>query len=138
MTDTRAEAHTVIEIAGLGDERAGARIRKRMAEALRTLGVSPVTAHVAFVDDNGPKGGGIRCALTVRVPYRRSLRVDRSAMTARLAFDAGFEALERQLERYHERWRDARRRPKKYYVAKRLLAAGGGAPPPETRRATHG
>jgi hypothetical protein len=46
--------------------------------------------------------------------------VEHLAETPRLAFDAGFSALERLLERYRERQRDSGRRPKKYFAAKRL------------------
>lgn len=85
-------------------------------------GSSVACGEARFVDDNGPKGGGIRCALTLRLPYRPALRVEQTAMTARLAFDGAIATLERQLERHGERQRERRRRPKKYYVAKRLLA----------------
>jgi ribosome-associated translation inhibitor RaiA len=70
----------------------------------------------------------MRCAVAVRVPYRPLIRVEHVSVTARLAFDGTFAALERQLERYRERNRDIRRRPKKYFVAKRLLAGGLGEP----------
>jgi ribosome-associated translation inhibitor RaiA len=97
-------------------------VRRRIAAALTPLGVRPLSAQATFFDDNGPKGGkACRCALTVRLPYRPSVRVERTAAEPRLAFDAAFEVLERQLERYRERDRDSRRRPKKYFVAKRLL-----------------
>ena len=73
----------------------------------------------------------MRCALTVRLPFRPSIRVDRSAVTPRLAFDAAFAVLERQLERYRERDRDSKRHPKKYFAARRMLATE--APPPRKR-----
>jgi ribosome-associated translation inhibitor RaiA len=99
-----------------------ARIRARLDESLRRLGVAPIEAMVVFVDDNGPKGGPAqRCALTVRLPYRPALRVEHTATTSRLAFDGAFAALEPRLERYRERQRESRRHPKKYYAAKRLL-----------------
>jgi ribosome-associated translation inhibitor RaiA len=53
------------------------------------------------------------------------------AETPRLAFDGALKAFERRLERYRERDRDSRRRPKKYWVAKRLTE---GASAPRTRR----
>jgi hypothetical protein len=56
----------------------------------------------------------------VHLPYRPALRVEHTAETARLAFDGGFGALERRLERYREREREGGRHPKKYFVAKRL------------------
>lgn len=81
-----------------------------------------LAAQVAFFDDDGPKGGrAVRCGLTVRVPYRPAVRVEHTAETPRLAFDASFKSLERQLERYREMDRDRRRYPKKYFAAKRLL-----------------
>ena len=81
-----------------------------------------MSAKVAFFDDNGPKGGvASRCAFTVKLPYRPALRVEHTAETPRVAFDAGFAALERLLERYRERARESRRHPKKYFV--------GEAPP---------
>jgi len=87
--------------------------------------VAPISARVTFFDDNGPRGGlGMRCAISVRVPYRPLIRVDHVAITRRLAFDGAFASLERQLERYRQRNRDIKRRPKKYFAAKRLLTAG--------------
>ena len=116
-----------VEISGLrGAAALRARIGERMALALKPIKLEPVSAHIAFFDDNGPKGGGIRCAFTVRLPYRPALRVEHTAETARLAFDGGFGALERLLERYREREREGRRHPKKYFVAKRLSE---GLPP---------
>lgn len=120
-----------IDIQGLPTRSAlRARIEKQMNEALSPLHVKPVAGKVTFFDENGPKGGvAIRCALTVRVPYRPVMRVEHVADTPRRAFDAGFATLERQLKKYRERRAVLRRRPKKYYVAKRLLTEGlaGGA-----------
>ena len=115
-----------IEIRGIPKERAlSGRISKQMTGVLSELRVKPVTAQVTFFDENGPKGGvAIRCALTVRLPYRPTVRVEHVGETPRLAFDGGFEALKRQLVRYQERQRERLRRPKKYYAAKRLLMAG--------------
>jgi ribosome-associated translation inhibitor RaiA len=111
-----------IGIRGLGRDRGlASRVRARVAKSLGRLSVRPVTAQVAFLDDNGPKGGGIRCAVTLRLPYRPPLRVEHTAGMPRLAFDGALVALERQLERYRERQRQGRRRPKKYYAAQRLL-----------------
>lgn len=114
-----------IDIRGTaGNRLLHAQIQKRMTAALAKLRVKPVGAQVLFLDDNGPKGGvDVRCAVTVRLPYRRSVRVEHMGTTLRLAFDAAFAVLERQLERYVERDRESRRRPKKYFVAKRMLAA---------------
>jgi ribosome-associated translation inhibitor RaiA len=111
-------------ISGLeGEPMFRARAAKLMAATIAKLAVRPVRSEAVFVDDNGPKGGrAMRCALTVHLPYRPSVRVERSAETARLAFDAAFAVLERQLERYREGDRDNKRHPKKYFAAAR--AAG--------------
>lgn len=115
----------MIQVRGLGAERAlAARVRRRVARVLARVRTQPVSATVTFVDDNGPKGGlAHRCAVTVRVPYRPSLRVEDVATTRRAAFDGALAALERGLERYREIQRERQRRPKKYYVAKRLLTS---------------
>ena len=115
-----------IEIRGIKrDAVLGARVSRRVRAAIEPLRVQPVAAQVTFFDDDGPKGGpAIRCALTVRVPYRPTIRVEEMAETPRLAFDGAFKALERQIERYRERDRDSRRHPKKYFVAKRLTEGG--------------
>jgi ribosome-associated translation inhibitor RaiA len=77
----------------------------------------------------------MRCALTVRLPFRPSIRVERTAETPRLAFDAAFAILERQLEQYRERDRDSKRHPKKYFAARRLQAEEA---PPRPKRARRG
>jgi hypothetical protein len=70
------------------------RAAKLMTGAVAKLVVGPVRSQVTFTDDNGPKGGrAMRCALTVRLPYRPTLRVERAAETPRLAFDAAFAVL---------------------------------------------
>jgi ribosome-associated translation inhibitor RaiA len=124
-----------VEISGI--ERGGAlraHILQRMRGALQPVKGQPISAHVAFFDDNGPKGGrAIRCALTVRLPYRTAIRREHTAETPRLAFDGSFALLERQLERYREQDRENRRHPKKYFAARQALA-GGAAPPPKRRR----
>jgi ribosome-associated translation inhibitor RaiA len=71
----------------------------------------------------------------VRLPYRPNVRVERSAVTPRLAFDAAFAVLERQLERYRERDRDNKRHPKKYFAADRAAAEERSQPPRRARRA---
>jgi ribosome-associated translation inhibitor RaiA len=117
------------------DSQLRARAAARVEAALASLHVAPVSARVTFFDDNGPRGGrGMRCAVSVGVPYRPLIRVDHVATTSRLAFDGAFAALERQLERYRQRDRDIKRRPKKYFVAKRLLTGGLDAAPARARR----
>jgi ribosome-associated translation inhibitor RaiA len=106
---------------------ADAALRRRataaVRQALARLAVQPITAQVTFVDDNGPKGGrAARCAVTVRLPHRPPLRVEKVAETPRRAFDAVLAVLRRDLEQSRERQRDRQRRPKKYFAAKRLLA----------------
>ena len=117
-------ATTQIEVTGLAaDAPFRARVIERMRHALDKLAVAPVSAHVGFFDDNGPKGGvDARCAVTVALPYRPAVRVERLGETTRAAFDVTLETLERQLQRYGERRRTRARRPKKYFAAKRLLA----------------
>lgn len=133
-----------IEIRGIPTDAAlRARAIKRLGAALAKLPVEPTLAQITFFDENGPKGGrAMRCALTVRVPYRPHLRVEEVAETPRLAFDGSFEKLERELERYRERDREGKRHPKKYFTAKRLVE-GLGPPTGEsteapTRRAAPG
>jgi ribosome-associated translation inhibitor RaiA len=125
----------VIDIQGVEkDTGLRARAVKVVGAALELIRLAPIRAKVTFFDDNGPKGGrGMRCAVDVRLPYRPPIRVEQMAETSRLAFDGAFAALERQLERYRERDRDIKRRPKKYFVAKRLLA-GGLKTPTKSRR----
>ena len=112
-----------VEIGGVG---AGPRIatvaRRRLAEELERLNVTPVRARVTLFDDDGPRGGpAVRCAITVHLPHRPALRVEHSAATARLAVDGAVETLGRRLAKHREEQRERRRRPKKYYAAKRLL-----------------
>jgi ribosome-associated translation inhibitor RaiA len=97
-------------------------VQRRLDAVLHGLSMKPVVGTAVFVDDNGPRGGGMRCALTLRLPHRPALRAEHTANTPRLAFDGACALLERQFEAYRERQRDRRRRPKKYYVAKWLLA----------------
>ena len=126
----------VIKITGLERDPLRDRAARLMTEALAKLTVGPVKGQASFFDDNGPKGGrAMRCALTVRVPFRPSIRVERIAVTPRLAFEAAFTVLERQIERYRERDRDSKRHPKKYFAARRALA-GETAPPPKRARRT--
>lgn len=102
----------------------GIRVEKRLGRELGRIRAAPVEAVVTFVDDNGPKGGrAVRCALTVRVPRRPTIRVEGVAETAWLAFDRSFGSLRRQLAAYRERRLERTRFPKKYFAAKRLLEA---------------
>jgi hypothetical protein len=123
----------MIDIRGISDEHPlQGHVRRTLSAALAHLRPAPLGVQVRFVDDNGPKGGvDIRCALTVRVPFRPVIRVEHMGQSARHAFDQALAVLGRQLERDEARARDARRRPKKYYAAARLLAgqdAGAGKP----------
>jgi ribosome-associated translation inhibitor RaiA len=124
------------EISGIErDPALQARVAKLMGGTMGLLAVKPVAAQVRFFDDNGPRGGrAMRCALMVRLPYRPTVRVERTAETARLAFDAGFAVLERMLERYRERDRDNKRHPKKYFVARRVVTEEPAPRPKRARR----
>ena len=96
------------------------RLTARLAATLARVAPKPVGARVTFIDENGPKGGvAIRCALTVRLPFQPTVRVEDMGVTPREAFDGALGVLERQLARNLEQARDARRHPKKYYAAKR-------------------
>ena len=120
----RANA-TAIQISGLGPDsalhmRAAALLRRR----LERIGTAPVSGRASFFDENGPKGGrAMRCALTVKLPYRPTLRVERTDVDPRRAFDAAVTVLDRELKRYREVDRERRRHPKKYFAARRALAA---------------
>ena len=114
-----------VEILGLG-AREAARLRsnRRLASALAALPPRASSARVAFADDNGPKGGpAMRCALTVRMPPRRQIRVEARGVSARLALDSALGRLERRLARSEAIIRDSRRRPKKYYAAERARSS---------------
>ncbi|HEY7248927.1 MAG TPA: HPF/RaiA family ribosome-associated protein [Methylomirabilota bacterium] len=124
-------------ISGIDDDQAlRARVAKLMAGMLAKLTVRPLRSEAVFVDDNGPKGGrALRCALTVRVPHRPNIRVERSDATPRLAFDAAFAILERQLEQYRERDRENKRHPKKYFAAARAVSTERSRSPRRARGA---
>ncbi len=126
----------LIDVRGIpGNGPLHAHVTRRLETVLGRLAVRPVAVQACFFDDNGPKGGiDARCALTVRLPYRPSVRVEEMGETPRAAFDRVFDLLARRLERYVVRDRESKRRPKKYFVAKRLLAGAGARrdrrPPP--------
>jgi hypothetical protein len=124
--------HKAVQISGLRPASSlHTQIADRMRAMLAPIQLEPASAQVAFFDDNGPRGGrAIRCALTVRLPYRPALRVEHTAESPRLAFDAGYAAVERLVERYRERERESRRHPKKYFAAKRVIE---GAPARRSR-----
>lgn len=122
-----------IQITGMnGDALLYARVVAQLQRHIDRLRLRPVSGRAAFTDENGPKGGrGTRCALTVTVPYRPSLHVERIAIDRRSAFDEAMAALERELARYRERDREDKRHPKKYFAAKR---AGAVEARPAARR----
>ena len=104
-----------------------ARVTRELAAAPTSRGMRPTSVRADFSDEGGPKRGvAIRCGLTVHVARRPPVHVEHVAETALRAFELALAALERALEREHERARDRRRRPKKYYAAKLLGAAGEG------------
>ena len=95
----------------------------RITQALNRAVVRPANARITFSDVNGPKGGAdIRCALLLELPGHPPIVADRVATTPRLAFDASYARIARQLEAERRRWQASRRRPKKYFAAMRLLA----------------
>ena len=103
--------------------RPGDSVRTRLTALLTARGIEPSRVCVAFVDENGPKGGpAIRCAADVTLARHPALHVESVDTTAPRAFDAVLASLDRQLQRFVGRLRDRARRPKKYFAAKRLLA----------------
>jgi ribosome-associated translation inhibitor RaiA len=117
---------TKIEFGGGAAARAArSRVTAGLARVLAELPVEPMSARVAFSDENGPKGGeAIRCAFEIRLPRRPAVHVEGMASTPRLALDAGLEKLERRLRRMRQSTRESKRRPKKYYAAARALSVG--------------
>jgi ribosome-associated translation inhibitor RaiA len=111
-------------------------IESKMAAVTNRGRLRPISARVAFTDENGPKGGvGTRCALTVELPRRPTTHANGLGETPRLAFDAAHTALEQELTRERQRRRDAARRPKKYFAAGLgHLPEGEAALPPVRRR----
>ncbi len=127
-----------VRISGIAREAAlRARVAKLMTAAVERIAVRPVRSEAVFFDDNGPKGGrAMRCALTVRLPYRPSIRVERSAVTPRLAFDAAIAVLERQTRAVLRAGTGRQEAPsKKYFAASRAVAGGSARSPKRTRRA---
>ena len=105
-----------------------ARVTRELTAAPTYRGMRPTSVRADFSDEDGPKRRvAIRCGLTVHLARRPPVHVEHVAETAVRAFELALAALERALEREHERARDNRRRPKKYYAAKLLGAAGEGA-----------
>jgi ribosome-associated translation inhibitor RaiA len=103
--------------------KAGDTVRQRLDALLAARGIEPARVSVAFVDENGPKGGpAIRCAADVTFARHPALHVESVDVTPRRALDAMLDVLDRQLLRFVGRLRDRARRPKKYFAAKRLLA----------------
>jgi hypothetical protein len=101
----------------------GDSVRARVGAMLTARGIEPARVSVAFVDQNGPKGGpAVRCRANVTLARHPALHVETIDTTAVRAFDAMLQSLDRQLLRFIGRLRDRARRPKKYFAAKRLLA----------------
>ncbi len=131
-----------IEIRGVPTDRVlRAHVTARLTPSLAHVATKPIAAQVTFFDENGPKGGpAMRCAVTVRLPYRPHVHVEDAAETLRTAFDGAFAKLERELARYQDRDRESKRHPKKYYTARRLMTteAGSAAAAPERRSGRRG
>jgi ribosome-associated translation inhibitor RaiA len=124
-----------IDVEGLHrDSRLVERIVSRVRKACSRLPSDPTSALVNFTDDNGHKGGpGTRCAITARIPAKKTAHVEAVALSPATAFDAVIDSFERWVKEHTERRLDARRRPKKYYLAKRLLEPEAGLEPPAQR-----
>ena len=132
-----------IEIRGVPTDRPlRAHVTARLTPSLARVTTKPITAQVTFFDENGPKGGpAMRCAVTVRLPYRPHVHAEDTAETLWTAFDGAFAKLERELERYQDRDRESKRHPKKYFTAKRLMtpeAGSAGAAPKQRRSGRRG
>lgn len=114
-----------------------AHIVTRMTGVLAQRQIRAIRARVTFSDEDGPRGGvGIRCALTVRLPGRPTIRVEHQARTYRQAFEGAFETLKRQLKRTTRRQWQSQRHPKKRFVTERLLEARRHATTERRRRAS--
>jgi len=126
-----------IVIDGIGhDPEFRALVETKLQETVDSHGVTPLSARVGFVDENGPKGGvASRCTIVLDVPRWPAIAVHHVAESPRLGFDQALAALAEQVQRRVERARDSRRRPKKYFVAKRLLTTEGETPPGQYRSA---
>src|SRR5262244_2131685 len=112
MTETRIDFCGSVATRGFR-----ARVAAGLAGVLDPIPVEPTSARVAFMDENGPKGGeAIRCTFEVRLARRSPVRVSDVASTSPLAFEAGLAKLDRRLRRIRETARDSRRRPKKYFA----------------------
>jgi ribosome-associated translation inhibitor RaiA len=125
-----------IEIRGIPTGRAlRAHVTARLTPSLARVATKPITAQVTFFDENGPKGGpAMRCALTVRLPYRPHVRVEDIGETLRIAFDGALAKLERKLDRDRDRDRESKRHPKKYYTASRLTTKEAEGSGPASKR----
>lgn len=125
-----------VQISGIdGDPPLYARVLGLIQRHLDRVGLRPVSGRATFTDENGPKGGrAMRCALTVTLPYRPRIHVERTGTDQRRAFDAAIGSLGRELRRYRERDRVAKRRPKKYFAARQADAVGASSPARPDRR----
>ena len=119
-----------VQISGIdGDPGLYARVLDLVQRHLDRVGLRPASGRAVFTDENGPKGGrAMRCALTVALPYRPSIHVERTGTDQRRAFDAAIASLERELARYRERDRVAKRRPKKYFAARQADTVEASGP----------
>jgi len=127
MTNTtvrpRRSPQLRLEIAGLPvASPLRARIAQRIGRSLVGVQTSPVHAHVAFADINGPKGGvDIRCAIDVQIPRTAPLHATAFADRRTAAFNRSAAVIGRRIARQLLRRQESGRRPKKYYAAKRLF-----------------
>jgi len=117
---------TRVEIVGTTERQCNrVRVQERVQAALVPLRDGARRCRVAFIDDNGPKGGvDIRCTIDVRIAHRPAIRVEAVAISQQLALQLALNRLKRRINHALAVSRVTRRHPKKYFVAARMLADG--------------
>jgi hypothetical protein len=121
-TSSAAELGVNIEISGGAGRRvSAARVVGELEKICHRRGVTEGALRISFADANGPKGGrDQRCAISLRLPRRTALHVERTETTAGRAWRFALDAFEQRLQAFLAERRAAARRPKKYYAAQRL------------------
>lgn len=116
------ERAIAVEISGdAGPHVSPARVVGELETLCSRRGVTQATVRLSLRDVNGPKGGrDQRCAITLRLPRRRAIHVERTETSAELAWRSALDRLEQRLQALFAERRAQARRPKKYYVAQRL------------------
>jgi hypothetical protein len=101
------------------------RVLERVQAALVPLRDGARRCRVAFIDDNGPKGGvAIRCTIDVRISHWPAIHVEGVAISQQLALHLALNRLKRRINHALAASRATSRHPKKYFVAARMLAGG--------------